>query len=130
MELRFNANINLYSSFIGNTFNSAVNLQSEKGDIFNSKLKVGALNQNTFNSLQYIESPVGTPVSNTFNSSVTIFSPLKGNYFNSILELKKGLYLVLPLEFSVFEQLFIPAQAQMTSLSDTSELPFSKIGGV
>ncbi len=115
MELRFNAIITLYSNFIGNTFNSAVNLQSEKGDIFNSKLKVGALNQNTFNSLQYIESPVGTPVSNTFNSR---------------LELKKGLYLVLPLEFSVFEQLFIPAQAQMTSLSDTSELPFSKIGGV
>lgn len=130
MELVFNAKVNSYSNFKGDIFNSNINIHSNKGNVFNSNINIGSLQEKSFNSIMNIESSHGVEKSNTFNSAISIYSSLKGRYFNSVVDIRKGLYLVLPVELNIFEQLFVSAQVNATSLSDTTELPFSKIGEI
>ncbi len=131
MELTFNSKLNLYSNLVGRTFNSKLNLISSVGKIFNSKLNVGALRNKTFNSKLEISSIFGTLKQDTFNSRLNLVSSRSFNAsFNSILTLTNGVYLVLPVTFGVYEQMFIPAQAQLTSIAATTGTPFSKIGSV
>lgn len=114
--LSFNSKLQLISNK-GAIFNSILNARSEQGKVFNSRINVGAERDFNlkFNSVLNITAPTGT---------------LKEWNYNSNTDIRCGLDLILPITFSIFEQLFISAQANMLSFSVTDELPFSKIGGV